>query len=48
MAKYNNKKTLVDNQKKFLQNAANVGFAVSVCYSAQEAIKRIEDYYNEK
>jgi len=40
--------TLTDNQKKFLQNAANVGFAVSVCYSAQEAIKRIEDYYNEK
>lgn len=40
--------TLTENQKKFLQNAANVGFAVSVCYSAQEAIKRIEDYYNEK
>ena len=37
--------TLTDNQKRFLQNAANVGFAVSVCYSAQEAIKRIEDYY---
>ncbi len=47
MAKYNNKKTLTDNQKKFLQNAANVGFAVSVCYSAQEAIKRIEDYYKD-
>ena len=27
------------------QNAANVGYAVSVCYSANEAIKRIEDYY---
>ena len=39
--------TLTDNQKKFLQNAANVGYAVSVCYSAQEAIKRIEDYYKE-
>ena len=39
--------TLTDNQKKFLKNAANVGYAVSVCYSAQEAIKRIEDYYNE-
>ena len=39
--------TLTDNQKKFLQNAANVGFAVSVCYSAQEAIKRIEDYYKD-
>ena len=31
----------------FLQNAANVGFAVYVCYSAQEAIKRIEDYYKD-
>jgi len=39
--------TLTENQKKFLQNAANVGFAVSVCYSAQEAIKRIEDYYKD-
>lgn len=39
--------TLTDNQKKFLQNAANVGYAVSVCYSASEAIKRIEDYYKE-
>ena len=37
--------TLTENQKKFLQNAANVGYAVSVCYSANEAIKRIEDYY---
>ena len=39
--------TLTENQKKFLQNAANVGFVVSVCYSAQEAIKRIEDYYKD-
>ena len=37
--------TLTENQKKFLQNAANAGYAVSVCYSANEAIKRIEDYY---
>jgi len=36
---------VTENQEKFLQNAANVGFAVSVCYSANEAIKRIEDYY---
>jgi len=41
------KNTLTENQKKFLQNAANVGYAVSVCYSAQEAIKRIEDYYKD-
>jgi len=34
-----------ENQEKFLQNAANAGYAVSVCYSANEAIKRIEDYY---
>jgi len=40
--------TLTENQNKFLQNAANVGFAVSVCYSAQEAIKRIGDYYDDK
>lgn len=39
------KNTLTDNQEKFLQNAANAGYAVSVCYSANEAIKRIEDYY---
>ena len=41
------KNTLTDNQERFLQNAANVGYAVAVCYSAQEAIKRIEDYYKD-
>jgi hypothetical protein len=42
--KYGSNK-VTKNQEKFLQNAANVGYAVSVCYSANEAIKRIEDYY---
>ena len=42
--KYGSNK-VTENQEKFLQNAANVGYAVSVCYSANEAIKRIEDYY---
>ena len=40
--------TLTENQERFLQNAANVGYAVAVCYSAQEAIKRIGDYYDDK
>ncbi len=40
--------TLTDNQKKFLQNAANVGFAVSVCYSAKEAISAIQAYYDQE
>ena len=39
------KNTVTDNQEKFLQKAADAGYAVSVCYSAGEAIKRIEDYY---
>ena len=42
--KYGSNK-VTENQEKFLQNAANIGYAVSVCYSANEAIKRIEDYY---
>ena len=42
--KYGSNK-VTENQEKFLQNAANVGYAISVCYSANEAIKRIEDYY---
>ena len=42
--KYGSNK-VTEKQEKFLQNAANVGYAVSVCYSANEAIKRIEDYY---
>ena len=42
--KYGSNK-VTENQEKFLQNAANVGYAVSVCYSANEAIKRIKDYY---
>jgi hypothetical protein len=42
--KYSSNK-VTENQEKFLQNAANVGYAISVCYSANEAIKRIEDYY---
>ena len=42
------KNTLTENQERFLQNAANVGYAVAVCYSAQEAIKRIGDYYDDK
>ena len=42
--KYGSNK-VTENQEKFLRNAANVGYAVSVCYSANEAIKRIEDYY---
>ena len=42
--KYGSNK-VTESQEKFLQNAANVGYAVSVCYSANEAIKRIEDYY---
>ena len=44
--KYGSNK-VTENQEKFLQNAANVGYTVSVCYSAQEAIKRIEDYYKD-
>ena len=44
--KYGSNK-VTENQEKFLQNAANVGYAISVCYSAQEAIKRIEDYYKD-
>ena len=32
-------------QSRHLKCAAENGYAVSVCYSAQEAIKRIEDYY---
>lgn len=39
---------VTENQEWFLQNAANVGYAVAVCYSAQEAIKRIQDYYDDK
>ena len=42
--KYGSNK-VTENQEKFLQNAANVGYSVVVCYSANEAIKRIEDYY---
>ncbi len=42
--KYGSNK-VTESQEKFLQNAANVGYAISVCYSANEAIKRIEDYY---
>ena len=42
--KYGSNK-VTENQEKFLQNAANVGYAISVCYSANEAMKRIEDYY---
>ncbi len=42
--KYGSNK-VTEDQEKFLQNAANVGYAISVCYSANEAIKRIEDYY---
>ncbi len=42
--KYGSNK-VTENQEKFLQNAANVGYAVSVCYSANEAIKTIENYY---
>mgnify|MGYP003512709913 CR=1 FL=1 len=42
--KYGSNK-VTKNQEKFLQNAANVGYSVVVCYSANEAIKRIEDYY---
>ncbi len=44
--KYGSNKVTENQEKsKFLQNAANVGYAISVCYSANEAIKRIEDYY---
>ena len=32
-------------QSRYLKCAAENGYAVSVCYSANEAIKRIEDYY---
>ena len=42
--KYGSNK-VTENQEKFLQNAANVGYSVVVCYSANEAIKRIEYYY---
>ena len=42
--KYGDNK-VTENQEKFLQNVVNAGYAVSVCYSANEAIKRIEDYY---
>ena len=42
--KYGSNK-VTEDQEKFLQNAANVGYAISVCYSANEAIKRIENYY---
>lgn len=33
------------DQSKFLRAVSDNGYAVSVCYSANEAIKRIEDYY---
>jgi hypothetical protein len=32
-------------QSRYLKCAAENGYAVVVCYSANEAIKRIEDYY---
>ncbi len=32
-------------QSRYLKCAAENGYAISVCYSANEAIKRIEDYY---
>jgi len=32
-------------QSRFLKCAADNGYSVVVCYSAGEAIKRIEDYY---
>ena len=37
-------RTSID-QSKFLKAVSDNGYAVSVCYSAGEAIKRIEDYY---
>lgn len=37
-------RTSID-QSKFLKAVSDNGYAVSVCYSANEAIKRIEDYY---
>ena len=32
-------------QSKFLQAASDFGYSCFICYSAVEAIKRIEDYY---
>lgn len=32
-------------QSKFLKDVSDNGYAAFVCYSANEAIKRIEDYY---
>jgi len=36
---------LTENQQWFLSNAESLGYKTAVCYSANEAIKRIEDYY---
>jgi hypothetical protein len=38
---------VTENQHWFLNNAESLGYKTAVCYSAKEAIKRIEDYYNE-
>jgi len=36
---------LTDNQKWFLSNAESLGYKTVVCYSANEAIEKIKEYY---
>ena len=39
---------LTDNQRWFLDKADGLGYKTAVCYSASEAIKTIQDYYDAK
>ena len=39
---------VTDNQEWFLSKTEGLGYKTAVCYSAQEAIKRIQDYYDDK
>ena len=39
---------VTENQEWFLSNAEGLGYKTVVCYSASEAIKTIQDYYDAK
>jgi len=38
---------VTENQEWFLSKTEGLGYKTAVCYSANEAIKTIQDYYNE-
>lgn len=39
---------VTDNQEWFLSKTEGLGYKTAVCYSANEAIKTIQDYYDAK